>query len=181
MTGPWRLGRLARILATGGIVAHPTEGVFGLACDPLNARALARTIALKRRDGAKGLIVIGAATEHLAGLAHADDLVRLPATERATTWVVRAGPLAPRLVTGGRCTIAVRLCSHRPTAALCHAFGRAVVSTSANRSGSPPVQSALGVRLRFGVSVDGVMGDAVGGARRPSRIVELASGRVLRD
>lgn len=178
-----RLRHLARLLADGGIVAHPTEGVFGLGCDPLCASALARVIALKRRDRDKGLIVLGARVSHFAGLADARDLARLPVPApgaRATTYVLRAGPLASAQLTGGRATLAVRVCALPVTAALCERFGRAIVSTSANHSGRPPLRDALAARLRFGTGLDGVLCAPVGGAGRPSRVVDLHSGCVLR-
>jgi L-threonylcarbamoyladenylate synthase len=173
---------LVRCLQSGGIVAHPTEGVFGLGCDPFDTRAVARVIALKRRDGTKGLIVLGARVEHFAGLVHAQDLGVLPkGSDRPTTYVVRAAPGAPVAISGGRDTVAIRLCAHPPVAMLCTVFGRAIVSTSANFSGGRPVMSGLAAHLLFGQQLDGVMSNRVGDAARPSRIVDLSTGNILRD
>jgi L-threonylcarbamoyladenylate synthase len=177
----WRLNYLANILATGGIVAHPTEGVFGLGCDPFNDAAVRRLIDLKRRDAGKGLIVLGADVRQLEAVVHAECIQRLPDSDSSpTTYVVRAALGVPSLVRGGRSTVAVRICSHPPVAALCAAFGGPIVSTSANLTGVQPLMTGVGVRLRFGAELDGVLALAVGEAGRPSRVIDLDSGAVLR-
>lgn len=55
-----RLRIAARIVRAGGLIAYPTEAVYGLGCDPLNQRAVQRLLALKRRSVSKGLILIAA-------------------------------------------------------------------------------------------------------------------------
>ncbi|OQX41590.1 MAG: tRNA threonylcarbamoyladenosine biosynthesis protein RimN, partial [Candidatus Sedimenticola endophacoides] len=60
MTSPFNLRRAARVFHAGGLLAYPTEAVFGLGCDPLNPDAVRRLLALKQRPEQKGLILIGA-------------------------------------------------------------------------------------------------------------------------
>jgi L-threonylcarbamoyladenylate synthase len=180
-----RLLGAARRLRAGGVVAYPTEAVFGLGCRPRSRTGLRRILGIKRRQATKGMILIGSRLEHLrpylggskpgldAGLASGDG--------RATTWVVPAAPGLPRLLTGGRGTVAVRLTRHPVAAALCDALGDALVSTSANRSGTPPLRDARTVRLRLGRELDAVVAGECGHDERPSRIVELATGIVLRE
>ncbi|MEM7408538.1 MAG: L-threonylcarbamoyladenylate synthase [Pseudomonadota bacterium] len=186
----FRLRHGARIMQAGGVVAYPTEGVFGLGCDPWDAGAVRRVLALKGRDAAKGLILLAASAEHLEPFLEAHGFGLLIAAyrqweagdeRRATTWVVRAAPEVPVLLRGQHAGLAVRISKHRQAAALSRAFGGAIVSTSANRSGRPPARSALESRLRLGAAVDMVIGGATGGEQRPSRIVDLESGSVLRD
>jgi L-threonylcarbamoyladenylate synthase len=181
-----RLLGAARRLEAGGVVAYPTEAVFGLGCRPRSQMGLRRILAIKRRRATKGMILIGSRIEHLRpylgrskpGL----DDIRLTSGEgRATTWVVPAAPGLPRLLTGGRRTVAVRLTRHPIAAALCDALGDAIVSTSANRSGTPALRYARTVRLRLGRELDAVVTGECGRDERPSRIVEIATGAVLRD
>lgn len=63
---PHRLRQAARLLRAGGVITHATEGVWGLACDPWNRCAVERLLSIKRRDVARGLILIGAQPAHLA-------------------------------------------------------------------------------------------------------------------
>ena len=64
--------RAVALLRSGGVVAYPTEAVFGLGCDPWREAALARIAALKRRRFPKGLILIGAECEHLEPFVRSD-------------------------------------------------------------------------------------------------------------
>ena len=182
---PHRLRLATRILTAGGLIAHATEGVWGLACDPLNPRAVLRLLALKRRDANRGLILIGAEAEHLdlfvapgAGAAWARAVDSWPAP---TTWLLPAAPSTPWWLTGDHDSIALRQTAHADSAALCRAFGSALVSTSANRSGHPPVRNAWQARARLGRGVDFIAGGVPDAPGRPSTICDARDGRTLRQ
>lgn len=180
-----RLRRIRDLILAGGIGAYPTEGVWGLGCDPWNATALGRLINLKGRGAGKGLIVIAADIEQL------NDLVEWPsdpAVRQAihaswpgpVTWIVRAAPDLPTLLTGGRETIAVRVSAHPPVIKLCQAADQALVSTSANRSGHPAHTRIWQVKRRFAPALDWLLPGPLGGQRGPSEIREASTGRILR-
>jgi len=179
-----RTALAARLIVKGGVVAYPTEAVYGIGCLPLARAALQRIIALKRRDARKGLIVVAADIEQLEPLAF------LPAGETGrqmralwpgpVTWVVPARPGLPPALTGGRPTIAVRVSAHPVVQALCRRCGSALVSTSANLSGHPPARTALAVRRALGGRVDLVLNAPLGDASRPTEIRDAMSGRILR-
>ncbi|MGB5209402.1 MAG: Sua5/YciO/YrdC/YwlC family protein [Gammaproteobacteria bacterium] len=175
--------RAARIVREGGIIAYPTESVFGLGCDPLDADAVARILTLKRRRLESGLILLAADPVQLG------DFIRPSAEEHRrmlaswpgpVSWVVKASAATPDWITGGRDTVAVRVTAEPLAAALCRAAGMAIVSTSANRSGRPPTRSALQTRRRFGGLVDYVLPGAVGGHARPTEIRFASNDKVLR-
>jgi L-threonylcarbamoyladenylate synthase len=171
----------------GGVIAYPTEAVFGLGCSPYDEAAIARVISLKQRARDKGLIVIAAHSAQLDGLVapgareafdgRADNVA---ADDRATTFVVPAGRDASALLCGGRATIAVRICKHPVARALCLYADGPLVSTSANRSGSRPARTAVQARCWFLRQVDVIVGGRVGKDLRPSRIIDLMTGEVLR-
>jgi tRNA A37 threonylcarbamoyladenosine synthetase subunit TsaC/SUA5/YrdC len=102
----WDLVRAARALASGGVIAYPTEAVFGLGCDPWNETALLGLVRLKRRPQSKGFIVIAGAHEDLSGLVTFPDAEvrgRVLATwPGPVTWVLPACPGVSRRLTGGR-------------------------------------------------------------------------------
>lgn len=179
-----RLRHAAAVLHAGGVIAYPTEGVYGLGCRPDDGRAVEFLLGLKQRPVAAGLILIAASLEQLAGwIAPTPQEARrlVPASERRpVTWAVSAGPLTPEWITGGRSTVAVRVTRHPVAARLCLASGLPLVSTSANRRGKPPARSALGARLRFGSHLDLIVGGSIGGSSGPSEIRDAASGRVVR-
>ncbi|MEQ8484286.1 MAG: Sua5/YciO/YrdC/YwlC family protein [Pseudomonadales bacterium] len=142
----WQLRLAEEALRRGELVLHATEGVWGLACDPLDRGAVAALLAAKGRAAAKGLILIGAEP-----LDFAPELDALDAPSREAvlgswpgpvTWVLANGRF-PDWVTGGRGTVAVRVPGHPQARALAGAFGAPIVSTSANRSGMPSARSRL--------------------------------------
>jgi L-threonylcarbamoyladenylate synthase len=168
----------------GGVVAYPTEAVYGLGCDPLEYAAVERIFGLKGRAASKGLILIAAEiTQLLPFIAHPDAALRqkLEASwPGPVTWVVPAAPALPFWLSGGRGTIAVRVTAHPAARALCEASRMALVSTSANHSGRSPARSSTQVRALFGDSVDYILPGAVGDLRKPTEIREALSGKVLR-
>ena len=176
--------RAARIVRGGGVVAYPTEAVFGLGCLPRDRRAVARVLAIKRRSWRKGLILIGASLEQLQRYA------TLPPEPRRSevlktwpgphTWVLDATAAAPRWVTGGRPSVAVRVTAHPLAAELCRTVGDALVSTSANVSRRPPHRRLLGLRRDLGRRVDYVLAGPLGGLAAPTTIKDGRSGRKLR-
>jgi L-threonylcarbamoyladenylate synthase len=180
-----RIIQLARNLRCGGVIAYPTEAVWGLGCDPADRAAVYELLALKSRPLEKGLILIAGNVEQLEpylGNLSPEQRVKLSTpTERPVTWIVPAAYGAPYWVTGGRRTIAVRVTRHPLVVALCAAFGGALVSTSANPGGLPPARTRLKVRQYFHGRLAGIAPGNVGAAGKPSEIRDIESGAVLRD
>ena len=181
---PFALRLAAHTLHTGGIVAYPTEAVYGLGCDPLRAETVMRLLALKGRAPAKGLILIGAGFDQLAPFVSTpanNQLRRVMASWPGPhTWVFEAAPDIPWWLSGGRDTIAVRVTAHPTAAALCRAFGGALVSTSANRTDLPPARSPLAVRRQIPRGIDAILHAALGGLERPTTIQDARTGALLR-
>jgi L-threonylcarbamoyladenylate synthase len=184
LTSSIHINRAARILLRGGVVAYPTEAVYGLGCLPGDRHAVARVLRIKRRSWRKGLVLIAAEIGQLK------PLIRLPREPMLSkillswpgpaTWVVRATAAVPAWITGGRDTVAVRVTNHPVAEALCRRVGQPLVSTSANRSRQPPHTQPLRLRRELGRAVDYVLPGELGNARRPTTIRDGATGRVLR-
>lgn len=181
-----RLPNLRRIrahLRQGGVIAYATESCFGLGCDPGNARAVQRILALKGRPRSKGLILIGSdAAQFLRYLAPMADGLR----DRLHEWwpgpntlLLRASPHCPRWLTGRHNQLAVRVTAHPDAARLCAGLNMVLVSTSANRSGKQALRTAAACRKTFGLQVMVIPG-RIGRRKTPSRILDPLSGRVAR-
>ncbi len=176
------LKRAADILRSGGVIAYPTEGVYGLGCLPEKFEAVSRILAIKDRDPALGLVLIATNVEQL------DGWIDLPpgaptmtsSNDRPVTWIVPATDEVPYWVHGENAGLAVRLTTHPVAAALCDAADSALVSTSANTHGRPPARNRFVLRRRFGALVDYIVPGECGPASGPSEIRELTSGKVLR-
>jgi len=185
MSGDWQLRAAARSVRAGGVIAYPTEAVYGLGCDPLDDNAVFRLLAIKQRPLARGLILIGADFSQLApfiGPVPTAVMQRISKTwPGPVTWLLPAAPDVPYWLRGAHLTIAVRVTAHRLAAALCRAAGHALVSTSANRHRQPPARTYLQVERRLGAELDYVLHGAVGPQRRPSEIRDALTGRVVRS
>ena len=166
------------------MIAYPTEGVWGLGCDPLNQTAVTNILNLKSRPVEKGLILVGSEMKHLAAFVTALGSSELAQIEsslgQGITWLIDHGGEAPDWITGGRSTLAVRLSNHFAVIALCREFGGAIVSTSANPSGKAPATSQAEVENYFGNLIDVIVPGETGGQNGATEIRELKSGQVLR-
>ena len=175
-----------RCLQDGGVIAYPTEAVWGLGCDPRNEAAVLRLLALKQREVDKGLILIAASEAQLASYADFDALDPVQrAAVRANwpgphTWIVPASTQAPPWITGEQTGIAVRVSAHPTVIALCQAFGGALVSTSANRAGEPPPSDRSMLDPAVVAGVDAVTVGETGGLLRPTMIRDARNGNMLR-
>lgn len=183
MTTVFSIRRAAEILDAGGVIAYPTEGVYGIGCRPDNLEAVSRVIDIKGRKAGAGLILIAPDADMFADwiAPTAIELERLrKPTNTPVSWIVTAaGHLDPAL-TGGRQTLAVRVVNHPVVRRLCYATSSALVSTSANRSGHRAAKTAFQARCWLGNELDYVISGPLGNASGPSEIRVAQSNQVIR-
>ena len=180
----WRLRAAVEALACEGVIATPTEAVWGLSCDPYSERAVRSLLALKRRPVAKGLILVAAEIDQLefllADLSQPNRQRLQESWPGPVTWLVPHRRRLPAWIHGEHDTVAVRVSDHPVLRALCLSWGGALVSTSANPGGSQPARAAFQVRRYFGDYLDGILPGAIGQSPRPSSIRDLSSGQIIR-
>ena len=172
----------ADVLLRGGVIAYPTEGVFGLGCLPDDALAIRRLIDIKQRDASKGFILIAAHADQLDDWIALPDAAALPEPDPALpiTWIVPPGPAVSPLLRGMHAGIAVRLTTNRVARMLCQAVDSPLVSTSANLSGRRTARNRFVLRRQFANVVDYIVPGDCGPASGPSEIRDFRSGRILR-
>ncbi len=179
-----QLAQAVAVLRNGGVIAYPTEAVFGLGCDPFNAAAVARLFTLKQRPVDQSVLLIAAdfaQIENLIAPIPPEILGRVQASWPGPhTWVFPRSAQVPAWLAGKHAGIGLRITAHAQTQALCRAFGGALVSTSANRHGQPPAMNAAQVRDAFIADVDFVLDGALGGQERPTPIRDALTGELLR-
>ncbi|WP_407928497.1 Sua5/YciO/YrdC/YwlC family protein [Aliidiomarina indica] len=173
-------------VANHGLIAYPTEAVFGLGCAPYDELAVRKLLALKQRPEHKGLILIAADYSQL--LDYVDDS-KIPQDKRFSVFSHWPGPVSlvlpartdvPRYLRGDFDTIAVRVTAFEPVRQLCRALNTPLVSTSANRSGEPPLRTASAVREELGADIAWIMEGPTGGREQPSMIINPLTGETLR-
>jgi L-threonylcarbamoyladenylate synthase len=170
----------AEALLFGGVVAFPTDTVYGLSCLLMDPAAVEFVYRLKQRPA--HLSVIALIPEPDAILPLVDAVPEVAEALMARFWpgplsiIFRASPLVPPRVAGERRTVALRLPRHALCESLLAAVSGPVVSSSANLSGQPPCASAGEIIRTFGNQIDVVLDGGVVGPTPPSTVVDVSSG-----
>ncbi len=186
---PAHANELAQRLRAGDVMAYPTEAVMGLGCDPSNEAAVTRICRLKQRAVEQGVLLVAADFSQVLPYV---DMAQVPqaALDRVTaswpgpfTWIFPRHARVPAWISGRHSGIALRVTAHGTAAALCRAFGGALVSTSANPHGQPAARTANEVRSYFADVADGIdllIDEPVGGLASPSEIRNALTGELVR-
>lgn len=186
MLNAWQIRRAVDYIEQDGVIAYPTEAVWGLGCDPYSETAVKRLLALKKRPVEKGLILVASKVEQVEHL-----LESLTQEQRSTvlnswpgpnTWLIPdPNELVPTWIKGEHESVAVRVSDHPLVRALCERFGRLLVSTSANPATREPALTKTKVNAYFGPALDFVLAGELGGRSAPSVIRDAVSLNTLRS
>ncbi|AXI82881.1 tRNA threonylcarbamoyladenosine biosynthesis protein RimN [Xylella taiwanensis] len=173
-------------LQQGGVIAYPTEAVWGLGCDPRQEAAVHALLQIKQRTSEKGLILVTAELNTLQDWLDLDTLPPERLREVQTswpgphTWILPASTRAPHWITGRHNGLAVRVSAHPLVTALCRVWNMALVSTSANLAGQPPARRREDLDPALLPHLAGIVDGPTGGLAQPTSIRDARSGHVLR-
>lgn len=181
----WHIQQSVQAMRQGGVIAYPTEAVWGLGCDPFNEAAVQHLLNIKRRPMHKGLVLIAGDISQIEFL-----LADLSDDERAKVTADWPGPytwilpdpkgLIPAWIKGKHQAVAVRVSAHSGVKELTDAYGSFIVSTSANPSEYLPARDSLKVKTYFGNKLDYVLPGKLGGLAQPTQIRDLRSNQLIR-
>ena len=155
------LTRAAQILASGGIIAYPTETFYGLGADATNAKAIQKIFAVKGRDFKNPISLIIGQTDDIYALVQ--DVPGVAQKLMAAFWpgaltiVFFAANNVSPLLTAGSGKIGLRVSSHRGAGGIVQKLKRPLTATSANISGAPECVSASEVALQLGDKIDAII------------------------
>lgn len=179
-----QLQQAAELILSGGVIAYPTEAVFGLGCNPDDEQAVNRILKIKQRSYRQGVILIADKFERFKRyLEPVDQETELKIQSRwpgPVTWLLPASKDCPSWVRGDHEKLAVRVSSHPECQQLSALTAMPLVSTSANRHGEEPGRTADEVNNALGDEVDMVLDAATLGYDQPSEIWDAVSGERLR-
>ena len=174
--------KIHQILIGGGVIAYPTESVFGLGCDPSNEQAINKILAIKKRTKEMGLILLAPSIEIVSDWININEKqlkVFSSTTSRPTTYIIPASDDAPKWLTVNS-TLAIRLNNDLFIKNICNLLGLPIVSTSANLHGEQPCKTAKEVQKIMGSQLDYIVFKETGPFNNPSAIVDLSSGKTIR-
>ncbi|HEY9029919.1 MAG TPA: Sua5/YciO/YrdC/YwlC family protein [Kangiella sp.] len=181
---PFKMLYAAQRIQQGGVIAYPTEAVYGLGCHPKAEQAIQRILEIKRRPWQKGLILVASTVEQIKPYLSEEGLTLINCFneqhKRPVTWLLPVNAEVSPLLRGEHEKIAVRLSTNPYVKALCDAANSALVSTSANRAGQPEMTKAEQVRCQMGSELDLIIVGPTGGHTRPSSIIDAQTREVLR-
>lgn len=172
-------------LKQGGVIAYPTESVYGLGCNPFNLDAICRILQIKHRSIDKGFILVASNWEQIEPYVEPIEpplLAQVLSTwPGPITWVFPAKLDVPHWIRGKHTTLAVRISDHPIVQAICQFFGGPIISTSANIEGQPPARDYRTTQYNFGDQVDFIVNGKVGGLSQPTEIREALTGEIIRQ
>jgi L-threonylcarbamoyladenylate synthase len=175
---PVVIAQAADTLRRHGIVAYPTDTLYGLAADPRSDDAVEKIYAVKGRSARSAIPLIASDLQQVHRIARLGirdlELARAFWPGPLTIVLPATGIVAPTLLAGGA-TVAVRVPAHPVARALAAALGCCITATSANMSGHEPAASADQVLAALGSSVDLVLDGGLAPGGLPSTIVEMTS------
>lgn len=177
------LDAIADTLRNGGVIAYPTEAVWGLGCLPECEAAVQSILALKNRSWTKGLILVASQIEQVqayTNLSNSQKAEIKKSESKSITFLVPKSKKAPLWITGEHQKIAIRISDHPAIQAICERLKSSLVSTSANPSGKPPAISQQMVIEYFPDGLDGTYYGDVGGQLNVSEIRDLVTGEIIR-
>ena len=172
------------VIRSGGIIAYPTESVFGLGCNPFNKSAVLKLLKLKKRPVEKGLIVIASHIQQVLPLIspkQPNDLARaLKTWPGHYTWIFPKSKRVPDWVSGDFETIAVRVSKHPTVKKLCDALNEPLISTSANITNEPLLNSIKDIKNCFSDKIGVYIDEPVGTELHASSIIDAHTNTIVR-
>jgi len=173
----------ARQIKHGGIIAYPTDTIYGLGCDPYNADAVEFLNQIKSRPQSKQFILLVGHFKQIEPLITTSDEQAnlIKRTAEPTSWIVEASPLTPFWLTSNENTLTIRISKSSVVKKLCEKVGHAIISTSANVSGKKPAKNNLEIRRYFGNTLDCILATNKKLTSKPSKIIRLCDNRIIRD
>ena len=182
-----QIEQAVKALQQGGVIAYPTEAVYGLGCDPLNESAIKKILKLKQREKEKGLILIAANFEQvkpfLQDLGKDIEKKILSSWHDSTkpiTWLIPVKNSTSSFLTGQFDTLAVRVTKLPVVKELCEKFNSAIVSTSANLSKQEPARNSQQVFQFFENEIDFIVEGETDLNAQPSEIRDALTNKIIR-
>ncbi|NOQ89894.1 MAG: tRNA threonylcarbamoyladenosine biosynthesis protein RimN [Gammaproteobacteria bacterium] len=183
MASDFSIRHAAHIIRHGGIIAYPTDTVYGLGCDPFNPIAVAQLNDIKQRKSDKQFILLASDIEQIKPLVFISEQQQntIMQKDEPTSWIAKAKPSVPAWLCSDEHTLTFRISKPSEAQRLCQTLGHAIISTSANLPTKPPAKNALELHKYFHFSLDKILANNKKLNAKPSKIIRLCDNRVIRQ
>ena len=179
----FRIGQAVICLKQGGVIAHPTDTIYGLACLPKYHQAAQKILALKNREIDKGLLLLSSDICYIKSyisLKHRHYLEKITKTNTPTTYLLPTNNTALSYMRGCFNTVAVRITPHPLIKTLCSSTKSALLSSSANIHGFRCAKSIVKLHVYFAGQLDYILAPAYQNQAHPSSIKNILTGEIIR-
>lgn len=183
MPSDFAIRHAAHIVNNGGVIAYPTDTIYGLGCDPNNPKAIETINIIKQRPLNRQFILLASDIGQLKPLIQISRQQEQTVTQNSepTSWIVKASERAPSWLVDSSGSLTIRISKHSDVQRLCQALGHAIISTSANISGKTPAKNSFMLHKYFHHKVDKILVSDKKPTGRASRIIRLCDNYVIRQ
>ena len=183
MASDFSIRHAAHIIRHGGIIAYPTDTIYGLGCDPYNQTAVEKINKIKQRPLNKQFILLAGHIDQIKNLITISEEEEKIITQNSepTSWIIDADPKTPAWLIDSKKTLTIRISKHDDVKKLCEALGHAIISTSANTSGKSPAKNGLELHHYFHHCVDKILLSNKKLAGKASKIIRLCDNHIIRQ
>jgi L-threonylcarbamoyladenylate synthase len=170
----------SEIIKNGGNAIYPTEGIYGIGCDPFNKSSVENIFKVKGRDLTKNFIILTSNINYLKRIIDNNLFENKALVDGSfTTWVVATNKDCPPWLSTNKC-IAVRITNHPVVDKLCVNLGGPIISTSANCSNQKYINDITTIENIFDGKIDCIVKGQLGNKKRSSIIKNILTNEILR-
>jgi len=169
------------LLKQGGVIAYPTDTIYGIGCDIFNKKAIERIYHIKGRDKKKPMSFVCSDLSHISRFAKVSNYayrVMKRLLPGPYTFVLDASSSVPKLLMPKKKTVGIRIPDNKITLAIVKALGNPIISTSANITGEETISDPFEIELNMGQRLDAVVDGGIL-AGDPSTVIDLTGDTAL--
>ena len=170
------ISKVVQILKSGGVVAYPTDTIYGIGCDIFNKRAMEKIYRIKGRDKKKPMSFVCSDLSHISQFAKVSNYayrIMKRLLPGPYTFVLEASSAVPRIVSTKRKTVGIRIPDSEIALSIVRDLGNPIISTSANMSGENIISDPFQIEDLFGSQLDAVI-DGGNLSGDPSTVIDLS-------
>jgi L-threonylcarbamoyladenylate synthase len=170
----------SEIIKNGGNAIYPTEGIYGIGCDPFNKSSVENIFDIKGRDLTKNFIILASNIKYLKRIIDNNLFKNKALIDGSfTTWVVPTNKDCPLWLSTNK-SIAIRITNHPVVDELCENIGGPVISTSANCSNQKYTDNITAIENIFDGKIDCIVKGQLGNEKKSSMIKDILTNKILR-